>query len=124
MRAKDLFPDGIDGIQVGDTYVRKGSIAAFIYNALALEQLDSSSEPYQQAAAEMREITPMLRAIRFFEVFNLRLHRAAQIVLEIDPNLLGQDETPEQSSTNSRCGRTGARDATGGGGRNRPLPDR
>jgi hypothetical protein len=80
MRAENLFPDGLDSIEVDGVRVRKGSIAAFIYNALALDQLDPGANGYDQAAETIRDLTPVLRAVRVFDVFALRSERVAQIV--------------------------------------------
>ena len=45
MRAESLFPDGLDSVEVDGVRVRKGSIAAFIYNALA----STASTPARRA---------------------------------------------------------------------------
>lgn len=92
MRAEALFPDGPDLIDVDGVSVRKGSIASFIHNALALERLDPESHEYQEATAEMREVVPALRAVRLFEVFSPRLERAATLVREVDPLLLAPEK--------------------------------
>lgn len=88
MRPEDLFPSGPDSMNVNGTDVRKGSIASFIYNALSLETLDPSSEAYEQALSDLRDMIPVLRAIRVFDVFSLRSERVAEIVREADPQLL------------------------------------
>jgi hypothetical protein len=88
VRPETLFPDGLDSIDVGGTQVRKGSIASFVHNALALERLDPGSSEYERTAAEMRETIPALRAVRVFDVFSLRSQRAATVVLEVDPLLI------------------------------------
>jgi hypothetical protein len=73
----------VDGIRV-----RKGSIASFIYNALMLEGADPSSAEYQRALAGVREMAPVLAAVHVFEVFSLRSERVAEVVREMDPELL------------------------------------
>jgi hypothetical protein len=88
MRPEDLFPDGPDSVEVDGTQMRKGSIAAFIYNALSLEELDPSSAEYEQALSDLRDMVPVLRAVRVFEVFSLRSERIAKVVQEVDPQLL------------------------------------
>jgi hypothetical protein len=82
VRPKDLFPDGRDSVEVDGVEVRKGSIRAFIYNALALERLDPRSDDYRRAAAELRELVPTLEAVRVFDVFGLRSDRVAEIVAQ------------------------------------------
>jgi hypothetical protein len=80
MRPEDLFPSDVDSVEVDGIMVRKGSIAAFIHNALALDLLDPENEEYERAAAEIRSLAPALEAVRVFEVFSLRSDRVAQIV--------------------------------------------
>jgi hypothetical protein len=80
MRPEDLFPPDVDSVEVDGVRVRKGSIAAFIHNALSLELLDPEGEEYEQAVAELRALTPALKAVRVFEVFSLRSELVAQIV--------------------------------------------
>ena len=82
MRAENLFPAGRDSIEVDGVEVRKGSIAAFIYNALTLDRLEPGTEGYDQAATAIRDLTPILRAVRVFDVFALRSERVAQIVAD------------------------------------------
>jgi hypothetical protein len=80
VRPEDLFPDGNDSVDVNGIEVRKGSIASFIYNALALDRLDPEGEDFRQAGDEIRRLFPAMRAVRVFEVFSLRSTRVAQIV--------------------------------------------
>jgi hypothetical protein len=101
MRAENLFPDGLDSVEVNGVSVRKGSIAAFIYNALTLDRLDAGAEGYDQAAEAIRELTPALQAVRVFDVFALRSERVAQIV-ESAPAAL----TPGSGGTSARPGST------------------
>jgi hypothetical protein len=82
MRAEDLFPAGVDSVEVDGVRVRKGSIAAFIHNALALDQLDPEGEEYERAVAEIQSLAPALKAVRVFEVFSLRSDRVARIVAQ------------------------------------------
>jgi hypothetical protein len=84
VRAEDLFPDGADSVDVDGVRVRKGSIAAFIHNALALDRLDPDGEEYERAAAAIGELVPVLRAVRVFDVFSLRSKRVAQVVESVD----------------------------------------
>jgi hypothetical protein len=82
MRAEELFPDDVDAMNVAGARVRKGSIAAFAHNALTLERVDPGSEQYALARADLLEGLPELRLAGLFEVFNVRLPRAARIVEE------------------------------------------
>jgi hypothetical protein len=82
MRAGELFPDDVDTIEVRGTRVRKGSIAAFAHNALTLERVDPDSEQYAVARADLLAALPVLQQAGLFDVFSVRLPRAAQIVAE------------------------------------------
>ena len=88
MRPEELFPDGPDSVEVDGVRIRKGSIASFIYNALALDNLDPTSSEYQLALAGIREMAPVLGAVHVFEVFSLRSEQVANVVREVDPRLL------------------------------------
>ena len=82
MRAGELFPINVDTIEVRGARVRKGSIAAFAHNALTLERVDPDSEQYAVARADLLAALPVLQQAGLFDVFSLRLPRAAQIVKE------------------------------------------
>lgn len=85
VRPEDLFPDGPDSMDVDGVRVRKGSIASFIYNALMLDRLDPSSAEYQRALSGVRDLVPLLRSVRVFDVFSVRSERVAEVVRETDP---------------------------------------
>jgi len=91
MRPEDLFPDGPDSMEVGGVRIRKGSIASFIYNALMLDKVDPSSAEYERALVGIREMAPVLSAVHVFEVFSLRSERVAEVVREVDPELLPRE---------------------------------
>ena len=88
MQPEDLFPDGSDSVEVEGVKVRKGSIASFIYNALTLDGLDPASADYERARSGIREMVPVMRAVRVFDVFELRSERVAEVVRDADPRLL------------------------------------
>jgi hypothetical protein len=64
--------------------VRKGTVAAFAYNALALERAEADSAEYGQALADLRAVIPVLSAAGMFEVFSVRTPTAARILDEYD----------------------------------------
>lgn len=80
MRAEELFPDDVDALEMRGARVRKGSIAAFAHNALMLERVDPDSEQYAVAYADLLAALPDLRRAGLFDVFSVRLPRAARIV--------------------------------------------
>ncbi|MCF7750212.1 hypothetical protein KQ945_05610 [Bacillus subtilis subsp. subtilis] len=72
MRAQDLLPDDQDHVQRDGITVRKGSVGAFLANALLLQ--DDHTDPATRAVAEQDLLTllPALRAIGLFEVLAAR----------------------------------------------------
>jgi hypothetical protein len=52
----------------GGTEVRKGTIAAFIANAKILESLAPTDPRYAEVAAQLRALTPAVRAVGVFDV--------------------------------------------------------
>ena len=70
--AQDVLPDGAEGRDFGGTYVRKGSVAAFIANAKALGRLEPGSAEYEAAAAAIRTLRPALEAVGLFDVLAIR----------------------------------------------------
>ncbi|MEU3464133.1 hypothetical protein ABZ721_29780 [Streptomyces sp. NPDC006733] len=70
--ARDVLADGQEGAEFNGLFVRKGSIAAFLANARALESLDPAGAEYRAVAAEIRELGPALDALGLFDVLSVR----------------------------------------------------
>ncbi|TWI66317.1 hypothetical protein IP91_02129 [Pseudoduganella lurida] len=72
MRAEEVLPDAADSVVRDGVTVRKGTVGAFLANALAwgAPQLDAAG----RAAIErdLADSLPALRALRFFEVLEIR----------------------------------------------------
>ncbi|MET0701870.1 MAG: hypothetical protein ABWY93_19635 [Mycobacterium sp.] len=77
---QDVLADGADGTMINGTYVRKGSIAAFIQNAKLLAGVDTDSAEFQKIADQIRAIKPALDALDIFEVFTVRDPRVVEIL--------------------------------------------
>jgi hypothetical protein len=77
---QDVLPDGAEGGYFGGTYVRKGSVGAFIANAKALGRLAPGSAEYEEVASQMQSLKPALDAIGLFDVFDIRDQAVAAIV--------------------------------------------
>ncbi|QGZ39051.1 hypothetical protein IP92_02735 [Pseudoduganella flava] len=72
MRAEDILPGHTDTVDLHGVTVRKGTVGAFLANALALRD---PATPLGQRAAALRDIEdalPALAALRLFDVFELR----------------------------------------------------
>lgn len=90
MRAEELFPAGPDTVEVDGVTVRKGSIAAFVQNAIAIASCEAASQAYRQALADLPATLPALRAARVFEVFELRSPALAEILRSLAPDLMAR----------------------------------
>jgi hypothetical protein len=72
MRADQLLPDHADHVDMHGTTIRKGTIAAFLANALVLSDACASGTARTQAAADVVDALPALRASGVFDVFEIR----------------------------------------------------
>lgn len=72
VRPEDVLPEGIDSTGINGLTVRKGSVAAFVANALRLDELTEGTPEYAALVAQMRELAPVLRAIGLIDVFRPR----------------------------------------------------
>jgi hypothetical protein len=67
-----MLADGLDGREIQGTYVRKGTVGAFIQNVKTLESVKAGTPEYETLVAEIRQAKPMLVALDLFEVFEVR----------------------------------------------------
>jgi hypothetical protein len=65
----------VNQVTIAGIDVRKGSVAAFVANALLLRE-----GPSPEAEAHLRAVIPALRALRLFEVFEVRDPRLRELV--------------------------------------------
>ncbi len=72
MRADQLLPDHVDHIDVHGATIRKGTIAAFLANALVWSDAHASEPARAQAAADIVDALPALRASGLFGVLEIR----------------------------------------------------
>lgn len=77
---QDLLADGVEGTVVNGTYIRKGSIAAFIQNVKMLQDTPSGTPQYHAIAEQIRTVKPALDALDMFDVFELRDRRVCDIL--------------------------------------------
>lgn len=82
VRPEDVLPEGIDSTAMGGLTVRKGSVAAFVANALRLDDLTEGTPEYAALVAQMRELAPALRAIGLNDVFRPRSPAVERILTE------------------------------------------
>ena len=72
MRAEQILPDHSDHIDVRGTTIRKGTVAAFLANAMAWSAADTSKAARAQAASDIIDALPALRAAGLFDVLEIR----------------------------------------------------
>lgn len=72
MRAEQFLPDHVDQVDIHGTTVRKGTVAAFLANALAWSDAQASEAARAQAAADIVDALPALRATGLFDVLEIR----------------------------------------------------
>ncbi len=69
IRPEDVLPDGDDNAAFGDVSARKGTVAAFIANAKALNELADGTPERDAVLAQLRTLAPGLRAVGVLDVF-------------------------------------------------------
>jgi hypothetical protein len=75
-----MLPDGLEGREIQGTYVRKGTVGAFIQNVRTLESVQAGTPEYDALVAEIRQAKPMLAALDLFEVFEVRDPKVAALL--------------------------------------------
>lgn len=84
IRPEDVLPEGDNTASVGDVPVRKGTIAAFVSNAKALENLPEGRPEYDAVVAQLRALAPGLRAVGLLDVFTPRSPTIAALLDQTD----------------------------------------
>ncbi|KPC61869.1 hypothetical protein ADL29_22550 [Streptomyces chattanoogensis] len=77
------MPEGIDSTAINGTIVRKGSVAAFVANALRLDGLTEGTPEHAAVVTQMQELAPVLRTIGLLDVFRPRSPAVERILAEV-----------------------------------------
>lgn len=85
--AEDVLPDDQNAATVNGMAVRKGSVAAFIANAKLFESLAPSDPDYLAVQAQLRSLTPAVRAVGVFDVLQPRSTALAALIDERAQNV-------------------------------------
>jgi hypothetical protein len=72
MRAEQVLPDNVDQIGLHGVTIRKGTVAAFMANARVWSDPQASASTRAEAETDMADALPVLRALGFFDVFEIR----------------------------------------------------
>ncbi len=83
IRPEDVLPDGEDNATFGGVSARKGTVAAFVANAKALNELAHGPER-DAVLAQLRGLAPGLRAVGVLDVFVPRSPEIATLLAEDD----------------------------------------
>jgi hypothetical protein len=75
-----MLPDGLDGRDIKGTYVRKGTVGAFVQNVKSLGATQPGTPDYELLADQIRAARPMLEALDIFDVFEVRDPRIAALL--------------------------------------------
>ncbi|MFF4188539.1 hypothetical protein ACFYZ9_35605 [Streptomyces sp. NPDC001691] len=82
VRPEDVLPEGVDSTAINGMTVRKGSVAAFVANAVRLDDLAEGTPEHTALVTQMRELAPALRTIGLLKVFQPRSPLVEQILAE------------------------------------------
>jgi len=80
VRPEDVLPDDVSRKVMNGVIVRKGSVAAFVANAKALDALAPTTSEYAEIATQLQALAPAVAAAGVFDVFELRSAEIAKIV--------------------------------------------
>ncbi|MCZ4519965.1 hypothetical protein O4220_15740 [Rhodococcus ruber] len=80
VRPEDVLPDGAERASFDGLEIRKGTVAAFVANARALDDAEPGTEAHRELLATLEDLAPQLAAIGLFEVFELRNPDIAHVV--------------------------------------------
>ncbi|MGW7575692.1 hypothetical protein [Streptomyces sp. NPDC054765] len=69
---QDVLADGQEVAEFNGVFVRKGSIAAFIGNAKALDDLEPGTPEHEAVAQQIRDLKPGLDALGLFDVVEIK----------------------------------------------------
>ncbi len=78
--AADVLADGVETAVFEGREVRKGTVAAFVANARALERAVEGSPESRRLEEQLRRAVPDLRSIGVLEVFAPRTPRLAAVM--------------------------------------------
>jgi len=80
VRPEDVLPDGAERASFDGLEIRKGTVAAFVANARALDDAEPGTEAHRELLATLEDLAPQPAAIGLFEVFELRNPDIAHVV--------------------------------------------
>ena len=104
MKPHELLPDGLDSLDLNGQTVRKGTIGAFIQNALALADPRTETSTRQTLEAETLELIPSMQALQLFDIFDIRDSELRRLVASKYPDIQGPKTHPNKSEDRPTSG--------------------
>ena len=80
MRPEDVLPDEVDTCEINGLTLRKGTVAAFLWNCRRWLELAPGVPERAGIETEMKAALPALRALGVFDLFDLRDARLRALV--------------------------------------------
>lgn len=81
MRPEDVLPDETDRAEINGISVRKGTVAAFLQNAMRWSDAATADADRQELGREITDSIPALRALGVFAVFEVRDERLRALMI-------------------------------------------
>jgi hypothetical protein len=72
LRPEDMLPDDVDRTEIGGVVVRKGTVGAFLQNAMRWSDPGTTDVKREALTREIVVSVPALRALGVFDVFDVR----------------------------------------------------
>lgn len=80
MRPEDALPDQTERAEINGVSVRKGTVAAFLQNAMRWSDAATADADREELSREIAESVPALRALGVFAVFEARNERLRALI--------------------------------------------
>lgn len=94
-RPQDVLPDDVDRTEIDGIVMRKGTVAAFVKNAIRWSDPDTGDEERAALAGAIVEAVPALRALGVLTVFDVRDTRLRALVEAGGAATPGRVDTPQ-----------------------------
>jgi hypothetical protein len=73
MRAEQMLPDHLNQADLNGVTVRKGTVGAFLFNAMVWTDRSASAQTRAAAERDILDALPALQALGLFEVMEIRM---------------------------------------------------
>ncbi len=94
-RPQDVLPDEVDRTEIDGIVMRKGTVAAFVRNALRWTDPDTGDAERAALTDAIVEAVPALRALGVLAVFDIRDARLRALIAAADAPSTSRDNADE-----------------------------